>query len=173
MNFKSSFILALSLTSGINLLFPSMALSSEMDPVEKLRTFFTSQNVRSQLDDQRNAGKFSANAQSQTSAPIFREPLKVKLQGVVLRENKKPVVFVNDGNTLSSRQVTKDIRVNNKHIKAPSYSVPVRVNQQPVTLKPGQQWNEDDRRVEDNFQTKPTKEKLEGVAEQVISDIID
>ncbi|RDH82644.1 MAG: hypothetical protein DIZ80_10205 [endosymbiont of Galathealinum brachiosum] len=140
------------------ILFTSGSVTAEpLDAQSSLRTLFTSSQVRDELDSQRDQGKFKL--QQSTSTVIFREPVTVKMQGIVLRENKKPVVFVNDGNTIKSRKVDNEIIVSTKKVSKKAYKVPVRVNQRNVKLKPGQQWNETDRQVEENYRIKPAKEK--------------
>jgi len=141
-------------------LIPSAAFSELLDTQKNLRTLFTSPHVRRQLDLQRQQGKFDKAAQT-TSTITLRKPITVKMQGVVLRKNKKPVVFVNDGNTLKSSKINNEIIVGAKKTNQKIYKVPVRVNQKSVKLKPGQQWNESDKEVKDNYQIKPIKIKTD------------
>jgi len=142
---------------------------AEIAPVDNLRTFFTAKQTRTQLDELRSSGKYSKNS---GSAPILREPAKVKMQGVVIRDGKTPVVFVNDENTLKTHHLSNDVTVRDHKIKKQDYKIPVRVNQQGVTLKPGQQWDESSRKVEDSYRIKQSKDKPDGVADLVKSAII-
>jgi len=150
------------------LLFPIFGYA-ELAPVDNLRTFFTAKQVRVQLDQLRSAGKYS-NGSSGTS--MLQEPVKVKMQGVVIRKDKTPVVFVNNENTLKTHHLSNDVTVRDHKIKKQSYRIPVRVNQQGVTLKPGQQWDESSKKVEDSYRIKQTKDKPDGVAELHKSAII-
>ena len=135
------------------LLFPLFS-HAEIAPVDNLRTFFTAKQTRTQLDDLRSSGKYSKNS---GSASILREPAKVKMQGVVIRDGKTPVVFVNNENTLKTHHLSNEVTVRDHKIKKQDYKISVRVNQQGVTLKPGQQWDESSRKVEDSYRIKPAK----------------
>jgi len=150
------------------LLFPVFSYA-EIAPVDNLRTFFTTKQIRTQLDSQRSSGKYSNNT---NNASILREPAKVKMQGIVIRDGKTPVVFVNNENTLKTHHLSNDVTVRDHKIKKQGYKIPVRVNQQGVTLKPGQQWDESSKKVEDTYRIKQTKDKPDGVADLVKSAII-
>jgi len=142
---------------------------AEVSSQENLRTFFTSKSVRIQLDDLRSSGKYSKD----TNSPhVLNAPLKVKMQGIVIREGKTPVVFVNNQNTLKTHHLSNDVTVRDHKIKKQGYKIPVRVKQQGVTLKPGQQWDESSKKVEDTYRIKQTKDKPDGVADLVKSAII-
>jgi len=150
------------------LLFPLFSYA-EIAPVDNLRTFFTAKQTRTQLDELRSSGKYSKNS---GSASILREPAKVNMQGVVIRDGKTPVVFVNNENTLKTHHLSNDVTVRDHKIKKQGYKIPVRVNQQGVTLKPGQQWDESTRKIEDTYRIKQSKDKPDGVADLVKSAII-
>ena len=139
-------------------LFSNTSIVDAANSQDELRTLFTTSSTRHKLDTLREQGKFK-NANGQSSAPIFREPLIVKMQGVVIRKGKKPVIFANDNNTLTSQKVTDDIRINPKRLKKKSYKISVSVNQQYIKLKPGQQWDESKRQVQDTYQIKASKNK--------------
>ena len=120
--------------------------------IGKLKTFFTTPSERSKLDEMRHIGKFGKKqADSGISIPI--EPKKVKVRGVMIRENGEPVVWVNEGSTLKSRKIDNDIRVNTQRIK-PAARIPVKVNNRHLIMKPGQEWTESSNRIEDSYQTK-------------------
>lgn len=147
-------------------LMPNTAFSELLDTQKNLRTLFTSPHVRRQLDLQRQQGKFD-NASQASSTIILHKPITVKMQGVVIRKNKKPVVFVNDGNTLKSPKINNEIIVGAKKTNKKIYKVPVRVNQKSIKLKPGQQWNESDKEVKDSYQIKPIKIKTDANDETI------
>jgi hypothetical protein len=132
------------------LMFPLLG-HAEISSLDNLRTFFTPKQVRTQLDELRASGKYSGNP---SSTSLLREPVKVKMQGVVIRNGKTPVVFVNDENTLKTHHLSNDLTVRDHKVKKQGYKIPVRVNQQGVTLKPGQQWDESSRKVEDSYRIK-------------------
>ena len=140
----------------VMLLLSTTAHGEALEKQNNLRTLFTSNHVRNELDKQRNSGKFD-NIQQQSTTAVVREPVTVKMQGVVIRQNQKPVVFVNDSSTLNSATINDEIRVNPKRVKKKNYKVPVRVNQSHIKLKPGQQWNESDKQVQDNYQIRSAK----------------
>ncbi len=123
---------------------------------DNLRTLFTSTHIRNQLDKQRTKGKFENTLQETTKA-VYRPPVTVKMQGVVIRQNKPSVVFLNDSNTIKSHKINNKITVNTGKIKSKSYRIPVRVNQKNVKLRPGEQWNESEQVVQDNYQIKAAK----------------
>ena len=149
-------------------LFPLLGYA-EIAPVDNLRTFFTTKQVRIQLDELRSSGKYS-NGSNSTS--VLREPAKVKMQGVVIRNGKTPVVFVNDENTLKTHHLSNDVTVREHKIKKQGYKIPVRVNQQGVTLKPGQQWDESSKKVEDTYRIKQLKDTPDGVVNSLRSVIM-
>jgi len=137
-------------------LLPSLCIAETTD-VNQLSTFFTSPPTRSQLNSMRASGKYDdENTNSRVS--ISREPVTVTMQGIVIRKNKTPVVFVNNENTLKTHHLSNDVTVRDHVIKKQNYKIPIRVNQQGVTLKPGQQWDQINRKVEDTFRTKSDKE---------------
>ena len=149
-------------------MFPLLG-HAEISSLDNLHTFCTTKQVRDQLDVLRASGKYSNGS---SSASILREPAKVKMQGVVIRKGKTPVVFVNDENTLKTHHLSNDVTVRDHKIKQQDYKIPVRINQQGVTLKPGQQWDESSRKVEDTYRIKQTKDKPDGVADLDKSAII-
>jgi len=141
-------------------LMTTISTADNLDSQKNLRTLFTTNHVRSQLDELRKQGKFD-KIKSESSAIILREPAVVKMQGVVIRDNADPVVFVNDENTLKSPQVNNDVYVNTAKVKKQEYQVPARIYGQNIKLKPGQQWSEKSQLVEENYQIKPPKAKTD------------
>ncbi len=118
---------------------------------KKLGTLFTSPGVRYQLDQKRNKGILQ-KPEKQSISQTAREPIKLKMKGLVIRQNKKPVVFINNQNTLKSRKIDNDITVKTHKIKKQNYSIPVRVVNKIIKLKPGQQWDERNHKIQDNYQ---------------------
>lgn len=141
-------------------LITEISAADNLDSQTSLRTLFTTNHVRSQLDQLRQQGKFD-KIKSESSTSILREPAVIKMQGVVIRKNADPVVFVNDENTLKSSQVTDEVYVNTAKVKKQEYQVPARIYGQNIKLKPGQQWSEKTQLVEENYQIKPPKAKTD------------
>ena len=123
--------------------------------INELKTFFTTSSERSKLDEMRRAGKLSKK-QADTGISIPVEPKKVKVRGLVIRENGEPVVWVNEGSTLKSHKIDNDIKVNTRRIK-PAARISVKVNNRQLMMKPGQEWTESSNRIEDSYQTKQAK----------------
>lgn len=122
---------------------------SELDGPELLRTFFTTQQLRYQLDRLRNQGKYTDKVQAASGA--IRKSVKIKLQGTVFRGNKTPVIFINNKNTLQSPILNNQIIIDSAATKRKNYKVPVRVNKVHISLKPGQQWDESKKEVQDSY----------------------
>ena len=123
----------------------------------KLQTLFTTPEERRQLDQMRDAGDFKHGDKPVAAAadkPVFREPLKVEMRGVVIREDEKPVVFVNKGNTLESTTIEEGIRVKPDRIKSAEDRVPVTIYNRRYRMKPGEVWTETDNTVKDGYQIK-------------------
>jgi len=124
-----------------------------LDDANQLRTFFTSPLLRNQLDQLRNQGKYTEG--DKASPSIVSQPVKIKMQGVVLRHNKTPVIFINNENTLNSSAISNEILINSAATRRNDYKVPVRIRREIISLKPGQQWDEAKKEVQDTYQTKP------------------
>ncbi|VAW68972.1 hypothetical protein MNBD_GAMMA09-1939 [hydrothermal vent metagenome] len=122
--------------------------SSELDNASKLRTLFTSPDVRHQLDLLRKAGKYSTINASETSKPS-RKSIEIKAQGIVIRENKPPVIFINNKNTIKSNFINSNIKIGN--IIKQSYKIPVSVNNKAIRLLPGQTWHESDNKIKESY----------------------
>lgn len=137
------------------LLFISSSINAEENSVKNLKTLFTTPKERSALDDMRNAGKFNNDKKnSGSSFSLKLEPTKVELRGIMIREKGKPVVWVNNGNTLKSQIIDSEITIKTNAIKKQPVKIPVRVNQRTLIMKPGQQWDEVDNRITDKYQTR-------------------
>jgi len=139
------------------LLINHAVLAAESDQAARLRTLFTTPLERKKLDELRNAGEFDKATDKGSGPAIIREPLKVEVKGIVFRESKKPVVFVNKGNTLKSQKIEDGVSVRMSGVKQGKLKVPVKVYQKTLTMKPGQHWIETDRKIRDNYQMKRPK----------------
>jgi len=150
-------------------IFISSAYAENINMKNELRTLFTSPGIRAQLDKQRRQGKFILHNQEETTNSTPRKPVTVKMQGLVLRKNKPPVVFVNNNNTLSSRVIDSELVVKTNKIKKKKYIIPVRVFNKTIKLKPGQQWNDTDGKIKDSFEVSKIPEK--NISNPSLSDI--
>lgn len=130
-----------------------------------LKTLFTTPLERKQLDEMRDSGKFSKQQGNDNPASSIHLPLTIDVRGVVIREVGKPVVWVNDGNTLKSEKIDDSVRVRIEYINSEPVSIPVRVNQKTLKMKPGQQWQEFDSKIKEKYQIKEEKSLLSGIAE--------
>jgi hypothetical protein len=128
-----------------------------------LQTFFTSKTERQQLDRLRDSGAFKN--QQNPATPEQPAPDILKMQGVVIREQGKPVFFVNDENTLHTHHLSNDVEVREHLFKSDNYSVPLRVKGDKLKLRPGEQWRSSDRKVEDAYQINATSPAPDGVAQ--------
>lgn len=131
--------------------------------LSELQTFFTSKSERQQLDQLRNSGAFR-NSQNQ-SEPVSSTPDILQMQGVLIREQGKPVFFVNDENTLHTHHLSNDVEVREHLFKPDNYSVPLRVRGDKLKLRPGEQWQSSDRRIQDGYQISVENPAPDGVAQ--------
>lgn len=140
----------------------ALADSKRVEPkndISKLHTLFTTPGERRDLNALRDSGKFdSSGGTTQSAGPAVRlQPLKVEVKGVMFREQGEPVVWVNKGNTIKSKKIDDNIRVRTQYVKQKSLKVPVKVFDKSLKMKPGQVWQETDKKVKDNYQIKQPK----------------
>lgn len=139
----------------INLCLPAATQAENFAAVGQLKSLFTTPSQRQQLDKLRDAGKFTGMvSEREESKPIFREPLKVEMRGVLIKDGKPPVVWVNKGNTLQSKTIEEGVRVRPQSMDADSKKVPVNIFDRSYRMKPGEVWTESDNRVQDGYQIK-------------------
>lgn len=130
-------------------------LADGNNSAKELMTLFTSASERVRLDHLRNSGKFDINSDARKmNVSVPREPDKVELKGVMIRGNGKSVVWINDGNTMKSNKIDQKIKVSDRSIKQDDLKVSIKVSQQRLKMKPGQQWNEVDNKVKDKYLTR-------------------
>jgi hypothetical protein len=146
--------------SGLLLCCISSVSAAELS---ELQSFFTTKSERQQLDQLRNNGAFNdRQPQSPSAQPA---PDVLQMQGVVIREQGKPVFFVNDENTLHTHHLSNDVEVREHLFKNDNYSVPLRVKGDRLKLRPGEQWRSSDRQVQDSYQINATSPTPDGVAQ--------
>jgi len=118
-----------------------------------LRTLFTTPDERDLLNKLRMKGKFESQKHNESVAKSHK-PVMVKMQGVVIRKEQKPVVFVNDLNTLKSQKFNNGVVVKSRTEIKENYIVPVSINDYKIRLKPGQQWSELKKIVKETYMAK-------------------
>lgn len=155
---------------GLSLLLADSQVTYDND--QNLKTLFTSPAERRQLDQLRNSGHFLTSTPSQASSTFFKAPLKVELQGVVIRGNKQPLVFINNKAYSQDQNSDDNISIAPLTSTSKDYTVKVQANDYPFKLRPGQQWSESDLKIQEKYQIKPAKDKPDGMAEKVVSDIL-
>lgn len=101
---------------------------------QSLKTLFTSQQERQDIERGRKGNNFSSDQG-------LVGPSSIQINGMVKRNNGKSVVWVNGKSTLDNSMIdgvkvySKSIRTNNK--------IPVMIDGRKVYLKPGQTWSEE------------------------------
>ncbi|MCW8955428.1 MAG: hypothetical protein OQL09_00970 [Gammaproteobacteria bacterium] len=131
--------------------------------VSNLKTLFTTPSERQKLNEMRNSGFYAKKDNSNNKISIFKEPLQVKVDGVLLRGNSAPVVWVNGKSTLKTNRIDEEIRVRKNRISEDNIKVPVKVMNKTLVMKPGQVWTESRPEVVEDYQTKAVKKPLDGV----------
>lgn len=157
----SKYIIVLLVLSHVSVM--SESLADGYDGVSKLRTLFTSPLERQKLNEMRASGAFNNKASNQDAITSIRKPLVVKVDGVLLRENRAPVVWVNGKNTLNSNKIDDGIRVRKTRVSEDAVNVPVKVLNKTFVMKPGQVWSESKPEVVDEYQTKVPNKPADGV----------
>lgn len=157
----SKYIIVLLVLSHVSVMSESLAKGYE--DVSSLRNLFTSPQERQKLDAMRTSGAFNTKANIKESATVVRKPLVVKVDGILLRENRSPVVWVNGKNTLNSNKIEDGIRVRKTRVSEDAVKVPVKVMNKTFVMKPGQVWTESRPEVVDEYQTKAPNKPADGV----------
>ena len=129
------------------LLMMQLPVANAQQPLMRL---FFSPAVRAAMDlrqAEKEAAKNKAGAeQAQT---VTR---KIEARGYVKQDGKKPVVWINDNNTLKSQKVAPDVRVRSVH---PSGEIRLSVQGQgQIKLKPGQVISRNQRGAIDVYEEK-------------------
>ena len=138
------------------MLLPLLVWADNYDSQANLQFLFTTPAERMELDQLRNSGVYK-KIQSRSKikdAPVSREPLKVVMRGIVYKDGDKPVVWVNEGNTVKSSRIDEVINVNTSKISEGSTKVPVKIFNRTYKMKPGEVWTESDYQVKDMYQIK-------------------
>lgn len=138
------------------LFFSSTSVANTSNVQKNLRNLFTSPSDRSQLNILRDQGKLN---NQKTIKPTVHKPIAVNMQGVVIRKNHSPIIFINNHNNLKSNNIDKGIIVKSRAITNKNYIIPLSVNQQIIKLKPGQQWHESDKTINGDYFIKVNKSR--------------
>lgn len=101
---------------------------------QSLKTLFTSQQERQDIEHGRKGNNFSAGQ-------VLVGPSSVQINGMVKRNNGKSVVWVNGKSTLDNSMVD-GVKVYSKSIKS-NNKIPVMIDGQKVYIKPGETWSEE------------------------------
>jgi len=144
------FLQPLSLLVFSSMLSPSLVYADQSPAQQNLRTLFTSSYERDQLDDLRRLGKYK-NLQQKTVITKAHKPITVKMQGVVIRDEQPPVIFINNSNSLKSNKIDNSITIKPKSKIREDYAVPIHVKSKHIKLKPGQYWHEQEKSVQDSY----------------------
>ena len=136
----------------ISLLFPAIASSQDYPSSNGLKKLFTTPYERQELDKRRKSGVLE-EANSNIVSKVFNSS-SVELRGIVYRQGKTPVVWVNDSNTLKTRDIDSNIRVYGLVKRNSEEKVQLRVNDKFIKMKPGQVWSESDREAVEKYRTK-------------------
>ena len=117
---------------------------------QSLKKMFTTPHERQQLDTRRAFGAIDDD-KSSIVTKIVNHASSVELRGLVYRQGKQPVVWVNESNTLKSRSIDSNIRVYGVDKRQSEDKVRLKVNDRLVKLKPGQVWSDRDDEAKDKY----------------------
>ncbi len=101
---------------------------------QSLRTLFTSQQERQNIDNNRKQ-------QGSSAEQVIVGPSSVRINGIMKRSNGKSVVWVNGKNTMDSSTVD-GVKVYSNAINSKN-KITVMVDGERVYLKPGEAWSEE------------------------------
>lgn len=111
---------------------------------ESLSRLFTDPETRARMDATRNGDPVSAGSEPEQAAQ------KVRVDGVVIRENGENVVWINGESSLKSNNKA-GAHARPRQIDSENYRVPVRIDDKTVRLKPGQAWSGESGKVADDY----------------------
>ena len=115
------------------LLLTSSGVMAKEYSEQSLRTLFTSQQERQEIDSQRQGNNASGSS--------VVAPSNVQVNGVVKRSDGKSVVWVNGKSTIDGESID-GIKVYSNSITSKN-KIPVMVDGKRVYLKPGETWSEE------------------------------
>ena len=111
-------------------------------------------------DSESGLGRLFTDPESRARLDAAREPVinqagedpatMVRVDGVMVREDGRNVVWVNGTSTLESDSLN-GVRVHSRNADRKDFRVPVGVDGKTVRLKPGQVWSDETGRVKDDY----------------------
>lgn len=101
---------------------------------QSLRSLFTSQQQRQEIDNNRNAA-------GSKNEPANIRPSSVHINGIVKRSNGKSVVWINGKNTLDN-SIVDGVKIYSNGITEKN-KIPVSVDDRTIYIKPGETWSEE------------------------------
>ncbi|MBT8440726.1 MAG: hypothetical protein KJO91_13415 [Gammaproteobacteria bacterium] len=110
---------------------------------DELGRLFTDVEQRDKLDAIRQ-GAYDEETESQDTVSA------VTVNGIMMRSDGENVVWVNGESTLEGNPA-KGVKVYTKSADSHTYSVPVRVEDTHVRIKPGQSWKESSDQIKDGY----------------------
>jgi hypothetical protein len=123
-----------------------MAISNSAvsrDDVEGLGNLFTDLEQREKLEEVRH-GTYRKEVEKNSRVS------NVIVDGVMLRSDGTNVIWINGKNTLDRKSV-EGVSAYPESADKESFSVPVRIDNKRLKLKPGQVWSEGTGQVRDNY----------------------
>jgi hypothetical protein len=141
--FRSFECIALSVTISVCLSSLSWNAYAVGD-ADGLNRLFTDQETRARIDAARKGDPVIEKDDKNGSTG------KIRVDGVVIRENGDNVVWVNGENDRNSGNIG-GIYVRSSQVNRKDYRVPVRLDGKTVRLKPGQVWNDENGKISDDF----------------------
>lgn len=118
--------------------------ASAADGVKDLNRLFTDPESRTRMDAARKGDPVFENIEAEQTTN------KIRVDGVVIRENGDNVVWVNGESSLNSSNAG-GAHVRTRQVDRRDYRVPVRVDDKTVRLKPGQVWTGESGKVKDDY----------------------
>jgi len=140
---KSFRYVSVVLLTGLCLSSP-LRLASAGNGAEGLNRLFTDPETRARMDAARKGDPVLENIGEYQSAK------KIRVDGVMMRENGDNVVWVNGESSLDNNKID-GARVRTKQIDRKNYRVPLRLDDKTVRLKPGQAWTDESGKVSDDY----------------------
>ena len=113
-------------------ILPGYALAKEYSE-QSLRSLFTNQQQRQEIDNSRAGGTVEGQA--------IVGPSSIQINGMVKRSNGKNVVWVNGKSTMHNASVD-GVKVYSNAINSKN-KIPIMIDGEKIYLKPGQTWSEE------------------------------
>ena len=113
---------------------------------QSLMRLFYSPSERAEIDSNKNNSELTDNKPN----TVQQNTDRVEIKGYVLRDGMSDVIWVNDKNSLKSRKLLPDVKVNKVQKKG---MVSIKVNgERTVKLKPGQVITRSESRIQERYE---------------------